>query len=763
MVRPAQLGHLAQAAELQFGTFVDLPKIAAPFTSVTNRAQCTDFSSDLRPRMGVERIMVQQVRELEDEVGPAGLQVYAPVNDTHNQIRMIGTWTNSVSLNGARAEGLAGSSVEITFYGTGLNLLCIRYSGSPTFDVTLNGVSAGTMTPASDGVLSSRGYGANHVVSVVSGLTLGLYTVKLTSASVVLSFYGFEVLNESTSLKTTPGSAFKGGKKGALAALDTQTYNTDFESGLLGNRGGRVVVYLQDGEIKKALTPTNGAQANLTSADHTNEEITRVYNFREFGAGRSDDFSTIVSGSTHKAYTLDDGTTTLSGSSISGANAALELLVNGTGKVHFTFVGTGLDLIFDVDAAGTNVVEYFVDNVSIGQYTNPATDFSRVVKVVSGLPYGTHVVTAVRISATATPSIRSFVTYGPKKPTIPTDAIELADYNIVADFVASTVIDDEAIATGVIRKNSFREFVYVGTWGVSGIGTANPYATQVVRTSTLNSSAEYTFVGTGCDIRWAHFNTGGSFTGAVTVDGASNLTAYSPLISSSDGTCSITAATGVITSTGSTTNNGTDHLRLTGLPYGKHTVKITKTSANGVGIMDIAAIDIIVPVYSPTQSLPGSLNSYVEVGSNSIGDSRLFAESDAVDIPNWAQAEGQGAGSTTVDIAVGTGGIPATDMTCVVKTSGKPIEIHFTAAYTNTVTGASGDAGFNIMVDGVWVRSSVFIDSAQAGYYMLASLHCIVPVSAGVHIVQVYWGKSGAAATIAFVQGGTRLLTVKEL
>jgi hypothetical protein len=102
-------------------------------------------------------------------------------------------------------------------------------------------------------------------------------------------------------------------------------------------------------------------------------------------------------------------------------------------------------------------------------------------------------------------------------------------------------------------------------------------------------------------------------------------------------------------------------------------------------------------------------------------------------------------------------------MTCVVKTSGKPIEIHFTAAYTNTVTGASGDAGFNIMVDGVWVRSSVFIDSAQAGYYMLASLHCIVPVSAGVHIVQVYWGKSGAAATIAFVQGGTRLLTVKEL
>ena len=59
-----QLANISDFLDAQHEQAVILPKVDAPNTEILGRAQVTDFSKDLRPRMGIERITTQDIAQL---------------------------------------------------------------------------------------------------------------------------------------------------------------------------------------------------------------------------------------------------------------------------------------------------------------------------------------------------------------------------------------------------------------------------------------------------------------------------------------------------------------------------------------------------------------------------------------------------------------------------------------------------------------------------------------------------------------------------
>lgn len=753
-----QLGHIDLLLEKQFGAIVNLPKVTAPFTTVVKRAQVTDFSKDLMPRMGIERIMTQAIQEVQGESGPAGEQVFKPINDFHDQVRIYGP--GPLSENGPRGPNVNGGSLEITFYGTGLNALIeVDSTVRSLKSVVDGGALSAELYVAGSAVLSARNYSMNQPFPIVSGLVLGMHTVRLVASSGGIRFFGYEVLNEATTVKTPPGSAYLGGKKLSLAALDSQAFNTFENAVALGTRGGRMVTYLKsDGTIKKAFQPTSTSQANLSSADHTNEEIIRIFNWREFGAGRADDFSSVNTTSfVDKAFTLDDGVTTLLGFQIRMYGGGSDKTVNAANVgsfLTFTFIGTGLDIALASDGTTTAVT---INGASVGNLGVVGTvpNATLRTKIVSGLPYGTHVVKLT--SAGANLSVGDFCVYGPKRPTIPSDAIELADYYLMADYSVASSAAPGFTSAGVLKKFGAREAIYSGTWIAPSLDVTNFRGGLNIQTLTVASYMEYTFFGTGVEHHgFANNSSVMNFT--VTVDGSAlnagtNVGSTSSLVAVSTGLT--LSAAGTVTGTAS--GSGSYIVRVSGLALGKHTVRVTQNTA-GNGTLYNDSFNVITPIHSPRGNLPGNLQNTATVGSCAIGDSRRFSELQALDIPNWSQA----LGITFNPSASSSAEIPMPDMSCILRTSGNPIEIFYSAEWISSAI--NGQALFRVYVDGISVgveKAPQMVGNAAA-VETLVQDSFIIPVAAGVHVVQVYWRVATGGTTIT-AQVTRRNMKVREI
>jgi hypothetical protein len=143
-------------------------------------------------------------------------------------------------------------------------------------------------------------------------------------------------------------------------------------------------------------------------------------------------------------------------------------------------------------------------------------------------------------------------------------------------------------------------------------------------------------------------------------------------------------------------------------------------------------------------------------GSNSLGDARrtnLFAT--APTLKSWAQAVGV-ASSPTTNV---TSPVPMPDMSCVLKTTGNPIEISFSVDVYNSVAG--NDNYTLIYVDGQFVPGTQRQSDQQvAGNAITVSNSVICPVAAGVHIVQVYWYVNSGTCTSRLTN---RLLKAREI
>jgi hypothetical protein len=741
------------------------PGIGQFRSTVVGRAPITDIANNLKPSFGIERIQTQLVYQSQNEFGPNGEPVWSVANDDRGLIRFVGTWSPGTATYGIRPiSNFLNDYVEVTFYGTALNVLVTIFASNQDFRVTVDGgTESSNICPAStSAVIDGRGYASNHCIVAASGLALGIHTVKIRNNNVAsgdLQVYGFEVINASTNIATNPGSAFAQGRRSALTTQDAQSPTSGFTnvSGTVGTKGGHVLQYLaSDGTIKKDIQYVDVSSNFLTSADHTNEEVARSFNFREFGAGRADDFSRIT-GATNAAYTLDDGVTTLVGTNIVQSTAtSYDGLRFGATVGDFatlTFIGTGLDIMRQDDSAtGSDTYAVNVDGASIGNLNTTASLLLRKEKIVSGLPYGTHTVRITRnTNATFRLNIQQFIVYQPKKPALPTGAVELADYNVVATYVATTGTQGpDTISSGVIRKMATREFTYVGTWGGGATLTTTDTGGWLVRSTTNGDSFSYTFFGTGFEL--------GARTGVapcnmtVTIDG----TLYTGAATSLNGT----SGTAIGSWTPGTGTYAADSgygakLQVTGLTLGLHTVKFTGTSITGN--IGVASFDIITPIYSAKSNLNYDQQNTLPIGSNALSDNRKTSplKDPSASKKNISQAFGVTSGGSTSSAIQ----VPMPDMSVThLNTTGRIRVSWMAQAYNGTVNQI---VNYQLVIDGLLVgptQYAVTYSGASGGVAQNNILE--FNVSPGIHKIDLTWSCGGSGTANAV--GTSRSLLVEE-
>ena len=246
--------------------------------------------------------------------------------------------------------------------------------------------------------------------------------------------------------------------------------------------------------------------------DHSQAEVAKTFHFREFGNGSANgnasypDFSTFSSTlGADVAYVMDDGLTSLSGDDQRITAEAGENLygADDDDATYLTFIGTGITTTSEVYGAGT-------------------------YNIAQNLPYGTHIIKQKRESSgtSSNPDITidgvlltdvAIGTYGmlaeitfhqPKRPPIPEDAVVLADYMLMADFVSQpTTLVDASVSKGVRAVSGSRDVfcddtgdrafysdatdsVFLGTNFYMGMATFYSHA------STDTSSAQLPFFGT---------------------------------------------------------------------------------------------------------------------------------------------------------------------------------------------------------------------------------------------------------------------------
>jgi hypothetical protein len=734
-------------------------------SNIVNRAPMPDLRNDLGVRFGVERIHTNSIVLVPNEFGPNLEQVFRAVNDTQNRIRFVGQWQVTNDASGNRVDGFLSAAndqssyIEVVFYGTGLNWLCAPTGlASGDVRVSVDGGAEGSnihLGDATGSPLYPRNYNPNQILNVASGLTLGVHTVRIRKNHTTAQFmntWGFEILNQNataTNLSVAPGVAYANGRK-----------ITDLSQSLIANnavatgtRGGRVVTFVRaDGTVGQSWQAVDASQLNLTAANHVNEEVARVHNWREFGAGRADDFS-LTFGTSNRAFTLEDGTTTLVGNSVStDVNQNLSLDTNSTSFVTITFVGTGLDISWS-SGAGTNsnanAHTVSIDGGAAQNFTTVGTGAGiiNVARIVSGLPYGTHTVRFSRnVPSVWGLTIRNFIVYQPKKPSIPAGAVELADYNVMANFVANATAGADTIATGILRKLNIREMTYVGTW-IAAL-SAGDLGGWNISSTTVSDYIQYTFFGTGFDFRFG--SAAGTSNHQITLNGSTDLSGFTTSFYG-PGVTAFTPSTGTYTTT-SGVGNG---IRVSGLSLGLHVVRVTRTS--GTTSCSPQAFDIITPIHAAGSSLTYDLQNSLPVGSLALADSRKFSAIKEVSAQekNISQALSvTGSPSTTSTTLV-----PVPDMNVSHISRTGRIKISYSASYLhNTVNGFVYNFVF---VNGATVGSQKFGQAYTGnGHFNVADSFVVNVPKDQVSSVALYWNTNTGTASNS---GASRNITVEDV
>lgn len=709
------------------------PAAGTFYSTISKRASIMDLSQDLKPRMGIERIMIQNIMQLQNEFGPNGEPVFGVVNDTLGLIRCVGSgWTNNITTGSG--VNIFSTNVndytEITFYGTGINLIGFGWNDARDVRASVDGgaeglnLLAGTSTSI---ILPNRNYNTNQIYPALAGLSLGIHTVKLRANLIAITLYGFEILNESSNIKTNSGVGYIKGQKIINPSQSSVAYNSGFDgSPTLNGRGGRVLQYLNiDGTIKKAIQQVNASAAYLGSADHTNEEVARTYHWREFGAGRSDDFSLATGAAGARAFTLDDGTSTLVADAIT-INTEAIYPTAANNYITLTFIGTGLDTEnVRADGATLGSTTIFVNGTSQGTLPADTNIRKKTVKLCSGLPYGTHTI-KIRFDSGNTYFYSKFIVYQPKKPSLPSGCIELGEYNLMADYSATGTATSENISIGTLLKGASREMVYVGTWvaaldaTILGGFTAN--------SSTATNYFEYTFFGSGLDIV---ANSVGSTTVTLQIDGA----AYTGAATAIGASASWVGGT----STWTVSNTKGGRLQISGLVIGSHKVRVTIAT----GSFYLSACTIICPINSYKSNINADYQNTLSIGSNSISDNRALTliKDSNLQRKNWAQALGITSSPTTTSTSL----VPCPDMSCTIKTNGGDLDIAYSILSFNATAGAFHQ--FQIYVNGIAIGNLKATSIPVTGNTLDVSDSFRIPLANGTHKIDLYWATNAGTAT----------------
>lgn len=603
MSSPIALQELFKAG---FEDFVVPTLEVAPYTLISNRAKVT---RSLKAIAGSERIVLRGILRLPKEFGANGEFVWES-EDRDSRIRFVGnSWAMLDDSYGMKPWGtVSGQYIEVTFYGTGLAMLTNLDSNAVRdWRVMVDGGAEGTniYTAAYSNVLGAKGWNSNQSLSLANNLTLGWHTVRIKTYNTGgLGAFGFDVLNERTDIGVYAGSAISKGNFVGTSALLTSS----FKDGVTGVKGARVVKYIQNGALKSAVQMVDATALYVANADHTNEEIVRQINWREFGVGNvnanANDFSLLNTTGTARAFPMEDGVTNLVGGSAGIGvyqDGGFELLGYNslTAYITFEFEGTGLDLIAYSNSANSFVIT--IDGASAGSVSvNPIGQGK--YKVASGLPYGTHTCKIMLGAGVGITGLMDFLVYQPKKPSIPDGCSEVADYCVVADYAIALTEGLDRISTGVIRNHITRGPAFVGTWTTLNTSVGNVIGGWTSSSTTLNSYIELNFWGTGVDYR---LNSEANQTQTISIDGSSNLSALTTTLIHSGAL--FTPATGAVTGNGGIGGL----LSVRGLTLGWHKIRVTLSVTTGGGLYP-EAFDIITPIRSNDMLSGQSIKSTIK-------------------------------------------------------------------------------------------------------------------------------------------------------
>lgn len=608
---------------LNTGTqFTDEGNIVAPFSSIQNRALVEANCKVVSP---CERIHYNGIQLLPNEVGPQNQRVYS-TEKSDTKIRFIGEHKTSFESTGHYVTPTdtptnEPPAHEVTFYGTGLNILYWN-SGGAAFqhNVFVDDVSQGTVQfDGNSGVLDGRNYAPRFSKNIVSGLTLGWHTVRLVSATATsMRWQGCEILNETTNqLSVLAGSIFKNGYEFKVDADQTLEIKP---SALVADNGARCLISLnqQTGELEQNFTVVGNTPLYLGSADHSEEATVYEIEARDFGRYRSDDFR--GGASADKAFSMESNELGLKCQNcVYGSPDSRTLLPNTTGSYYeIRFIGTGIDLVRkdNADVTSSQINEVFLDGVSIGQLDSNGSSRTRMEKLASGLPYGSHSLRIVmQDTAAYSPGLRRFKVYQPKKPSINKQAVELASYVIPATYVKPVFVGDpagEAISSiGGIMRSPVREFEHTGSWGGISLAVGQIITGFETFASNSGSTFKFNFMGEG----FTHYWTGETNNSAqifIRVNGQLLTDANFPSVTKTYVTESGGAffpLEGRINQGTSTGNQKGCYFAVENLPFGFYEVEFELQ--NGSFIRN-SGVEIIQPIHSLDYTL----------GNNSVVDLR---------------------------------------------------------------------------------------------------------------------------------------------
>ena len=212
------------------------------------------------------------------------------------------------------------------------------------------------------------------------------------------------------------------------------------------------------GPHQTAWTSTYQPVFSSGSVDHSQAEVSKTFHFREFGNGSANegtgganyaDASMLNTGD-DIAYVMDDGLTSFTADN-GNIHSSGEFLPEASNDYwYLTFIGTGVTLK--------------TTNYAVGTY-----------QIAQNLPYGTHVLKGLRdadgtpdytidgvaiddVSGSTYAAMSEITFHQPKKPPIPEDAVVIADYMLMADYVKTTNADNPS--KGIRRINCSRDWFY---------------------------------------------------------------------------------------------------------------------------------------------------------------------------------------------------------------------------------------------------------------------------------------------------------------
>ena len=346
----------------------------------------------------------------------------------------------------------------------GINTVRIKTTGGNNLDIF--GIEFITQDTGSTARRSQINIPAQNVVSYGKKFSIGSDTLTDSVHTHYDPFNGF--VNDTTlfSAKVDVATSLGIGTQTTWGAA----WDKGSDNHIRPYNGGRVVKWIaSDGTIKTSVTMMpanaqcmdNGAHDEITTPsatnttktpnisddaiDHSLAEIARTFHWREFGngcangliAGTWKDASLIDGTAREFGFTMDDGLTSLSGKAKSINHA-----------VHHT--------LWSIEA-GEYVLIHFIGCGLSAQLTGWGTQKRATSQIIQNLPYGTHAVRILRsgggiqinVNGVEVYNVSSgdgyrgweFTIFQPTKPPIPEDACIIADYMLMADFVANNIAD----------------------------------------------------------------------------------------------------------------------------------------------------------------------------------------------------------------------------------------------------------------------------------------------------------------------------------